>query len=157
MSEVTENLPPEIPGSETLKVIHAQAQNLLKENLEFESSFQPSFESEQQRAPDIPASDSESSNLQKQRLEGNNEVSEVVRSTNGGDDRQESSSSSYLSTNAVSPPNSENSIRSQESSRPVREGETSVIEQFERGVYITAIVIADGSKIFKRVRFRYES
>lgn len=154
---MTEKLPPEIPGSETLKVIHAQAQNILKENLEFESSFQPSFESEQQSAPDIPASDSDSSNLQEQRLEGNNEVSEVVPSTNGGDDRQESSSSSYLSTTAVSPPNSENNIRSQESSRPVREGETSVIEQFERGVYITAIVIPDGSKVFKRVRFRYES
>lgn len=141
---MTEKLPPEVPGSETLKVIHAQAQTILKENSEFESSsFQSSFESEQQSGTDIPASDSDSSNLQEQRLEGNNDVSEVVPSIDGGNVRRERSS--------------ENSTRSHESSRPVREGETSVIEQFEHGVYVTVIVLHDGSKVFKHVRFRYES
>nr|KYP60999.1 putative E3 ubiquitin-protein ligase HERC2 [Cajanus cajan] len=33
------------------------------------------------------------------------------------------------------------------------EGERSVIEQFEHGVYVTLIVLPSGSKVFKRVRF----
>ncbi|CAI8601855.1 unnamed protein product [Vicia faba] len=139
LREVTEKLPPENPGCETLKEIHAQAQSILKQNVEFESPFQSSFESEKQSAPDISESDSEFSNLQ--RIEGNGEVSEAVPSIDGETVPQESNSS-YLS-----------SSRSAESHRTVKEGETSVIEQFEHGVYITVIVESDGGKIFKRVRF----
>lgn len=152
-----EKLPPEFPGSENLREIHAHAQYLLKENVEFESSsFRPSFESEQQNTPDIPASGSDSSNLQKQRLEENEEVSEPLPSIDGENGVQESISS-YISSTGVSLPSLENSSRSPESYRPTREGETSIIEQFEHGVYVTLIVIPGGGKVFKRVRFRYES
>lgn len=147
-------MPPENPGCETLKEIHAQAQCILKDNVEFESPFQPSFESEQQSVPDISKSDCEFSNLQ--RIKGNGEVSEAVPSVDGGNVQHESNSS-YLSSTGVSPPCSENSSRSADSHRTVQEGETSVIEQFEHGVYITVIVLSDGSKVFKRVRFRYEN
>ncbi|XP_073223142.1 PH, RCC1 and FYVE domains-containing protein 1-like [Cicer arietinum] len=150
---VIEKLPPEFPGSENLREIHAHAQYLLKENVEFESSsFRPSFESEQQNTPDIPASGSDSSNLQKQRLEENEEVSEPLPSIDGENGVQESISS-YISSTGVSLPSLENSSRSPESYRPTREGETSIIEQFEHGVYVTLIVIPGGGKVFKRVRF----
>ncbi|XP_050889022.1 PH, RCC1 and FYVE domains-containing protein 1 isoform X1 [Lathyrus oleraceus] len=150
LREVTEKLPPEIPGSEALKQIHTQARCILRENVEFDSPFQSSFESEQQSAPNLSESDSESSNLQ--RIEGNGEVSEVVPSIDAGSVPQESNRS-YLSSTGAFPPSSENSSRSADSHRTVQEGETSVIEQFEHGVYITVIVLSDGSKIFKRVRF----
>ena len=34
-------------------------------------------------------------------------------------------------------------------------GEVQLIEQFEPGVYVTLIQLRDGTKVFKRVRFRY--
>ena len=37
------------------------------------------------------------------------------------------------------------------------EGQKEVIEQFEPGVYVTVIQLANGTKIFKGVRFRYVS
>lgn len=36
-----------------------------------------------------------------------------------------------------------------------REGQKEVIEQFEPGVYVTLLQLTNGTKIFKRVRFRY--
>jgi hypothetical protein len=33
--------------------------------------------------------------------------------------------------------------------------EVQLIEQFEPGVYVTLIQLKDGTKVFKRVRFRY--
>jgi hypothetical protein len=34
-------------------------------------------------------------------------------------------------------------------------GEVQLIEQFEPGVYVTLMQLRDGTKVFKRVRFRY--
>lgn len=156
---MTEKLPPEIPGNETLRNMHAQAQCFIKESIEFESSsFPSSFESEQQSAPVMPTSDSDSSSLQEQRPEGNDdEASGVVPSMDGGNVTLQESNNSFVSNTEVSPPQSkENSSRPPESYRPVREGETSIIEQFEHGVYVTLILLPNGIKVFKRVRFRYD-
>ncbi|KAJ1386285.1 Zinc finger, FYVE/PHD-type, partial [Sesbania bispinosa] len=153
LREVTAKLPPDIPDNEILRTMHAQAEDFVKEKIECESSLLPlSSESEQQNAPDIPASDSGSSNLQEERLEGNDEAPGVVLSVDGGNVLQESNCLSVSST-GVSPPSSEISLRSPESYKPVREGETSVIEQFEHGVYVTLIVLPSGHKVFKRIRF----
>ncbi|MCH90626.1 putative E3 ubiquitin-protein ligase HERC1, partial [Trifolium medium] len=150
LREVTEKLPPEIPGSETLKEIHAQAQYILKENVEFESSsFQSGFESEKQTAR---ASDSKSSKLQEQRSEGNDEASEAVPSIDGGNVHHKCRRS-YVSSPGVSPPSSENRSRSPEFHNPVSEEETSIIEQFEHGVYVTVSLLPGDVKVFKRVRF----
>lgn len=166
MKEVTEKLPPEIPENEILREIQTQAQHFLKQNIELESSsFKASFESEQQSAPNIQASHSNSSNLQDQKLEEDDRVSVVVqshkenrpRSPDGGNVLQESESiNSSVSGSGASLPSSENSSRSPESYKPVIEGEVSVIEQFEHGVYITLILLPGGIKVFKRVRFRYD-
>ncbi|GAU25246.1 hypothetical protein TSUD_17590 [Trifolium subterraneum] len=149
LREVTENLPPEIPGSETLKEIHAQAQYILQGNLEFESSFQSGFESEKQTGR---ASDSNSSKPQEQRSEGNDEASKAVPSIDGGNVPHKCRRS-YVSSTAVSPPSSENRSRSPESLNPVSEEEISIIEQFEHGVYVTVSLLPGDVKVFKRVRF----
>ncbi|CAJ2673854.1 unnamed protein product [Trifolium pratense] len=141
LREVTEKLPPEIPGSETLKEIHAQAQYILKENVEFESSsFQSGFKSEKQTAHGVPAS------------EGNDEASEAVPSIDGGNVHHKCRRS-YVSSPGVSPPSSENRSKSPESHNPVSEEETSIIEQFEHGVYVTVSLLPGDVKVFKRVRF----
>lgn len=157
LMEVTDKLPPEISGSETLRTMQARAKDFIEEKIEFESSsFPSSFESVQQRAPDIPASESDSPKLQQQRLEENAAAAEVNASRNVGNVLQESNRS-FDSSTEVPPPSSGNSSTSLDSYKPGKEGETSVIEQFERGVYVTVIVLPSGSKVFKRVRFRYRS
>lgn len=92
-------------------------------------------------------------------MEENDEASSgVVPSVDGGNVLQESNS--FGSANGVSPPSADISSRSADSyNTPANEGEreTTVIEQFERGVYLTLIVLPGGIKIFKRVRFRYGS
>ncbi|XP_061364263.1 PH, RCC1 and FYVE domains-containing protein 1-like isoform X2 [Gastrolobium bilobum] len=107
LREVTETLPPEIPDNETLRTIHAQAEDFLRERIEFESS---SFPSSFDNRSSVPST-------------------------------------------GLPPPSSENSSRTPDSYKPMREGEASVIEQFEPGVYVTLLVLPNGSKVFKRVRF----
>jgi len=153
---VTEKLPPEIPDKETLRTMHAQAEEFLHEEKDFESSSSPqSLESEQQSAPDVPASDSDSSKLQQQRVEGNDDASGVVPSIDGENILEESSNSS-VSSLVVIPPSSGNGSKLHDSGIPVKEGEKSVIEQFEHGVYGTLVVLPSGYKVFKRIRFRYK-
>lgn len=141
---MTEKLPPEIPDNETLRTMHAQAEEfLLGEKNSESSSSVPSIEFEQQSAPDV-------------KMEGNDDASRVVPCKDEGNILKESNNSS-VSNPGVPPPTSENGSRSRDSSIPGEDGERSAIEQFEPGVYITLIALPNGSKIFKRVRFRYKS
>ncbi|XP_027366285.1 PH, RCC1 and FYVE domains-containing protein 1-like [Abrus precatorius] len=159
LREVTEKLPPEIAENETLISMRAQAEEFLNEKTDIESSSSsPSLESEQQSATDIPASDSDSSKLKEQGLEANDDASGIVPSTYGGNILEESNNESMpnnasVSSTGVPPTRSENSSRSNDSRIPARDGERSVIEQFDTGVYITLIVQPNGSKVFKRIRF----
>ncbi|TKY53724.1 E3 ubiquitin-protein ligase HERC1 [Spatholobus suberectus] len=153
LREVAGKLPPEIPDNETLRTMHAQAEEFLLEEKDFESSSSPpSLESEQQSTPDVPASDSDSSKLQEQRIKGNDDGSGVIPCIDGGNILEESNNSS-VSSPGVPLPTSGNGSRLCDSGIPVREGERSVIEQFEHGVYVTLIVLPSGFKVFKRVRF----
>ena len=138
--------------------MHTHAEEFLKENMEFESSSFPScFESEQQSAHDIPTLSSDSSKLPEERQEENVDAAGAYSSISGGNVLQESNGSSASSTR-VPRPSSENSLRSPNSYKPGtgREEEITAIEQFERGVYVTVVILPSGSKVFKRVRFRYE-
>ncbi|KAE9622033.1 putative brevis radix (BRX) domain-containing protein [Lupinus albus] len=142
-------------GSETLRMMQAQAKDFLEEKTELESSsLPPIFESVQQSAPDIPASENDSAELQEQRQEENDaaaSVAEANSSINEGNVLQESNRLLESSTEVPIPTSS--SSTSLESYKCGKEGETSLIEQFEHGVYITAIVLPSGTKVFKRVRF----
>ncbi|KAH1136118.1 hypothetical protein AAZX31_10G006600 [Glycine max] len=153
LREVTEKLPLEIPDNETLRTMHAQAEEFLHEEKDFESSSSPqSLESEQQSAPDVPASESDSSKLQEQRMEGNDDAFGVVPSIDGENILEESSNSS-VSGPVVTSPSSGNGSKLRDTGIPVTEGEKSVIEQFEHGVYVTLVVLPRGYKVFKRIRF----
>ncbi|KAK7243074.1 hypothetical protein RIF29_37858 [Crotalaria pallida] len=152
LREMTEKLPPETSGCETMKMMQAQAKDFLEGKLVFESSSPPSrYESVQQSAPDIHAAESDSRELQEQRLEENDDAAaEVNPSINEGNVLQENNRSYESSTEVPLPSSNSSSLEPYKSGK---EGEISVIEQFERGVYITVMVLPSGSKVFKRVRF----
>ncbi|XP_027937629.1 PH, RCC1 and FYVE domains-containing protein 1-like [Vigna unguiculata] len=138
LSEVIETLQSET-GNETLRTMHAQAEEFLDEEKRLEaSSSRLSLKSKPQSAPDLPSSDSNSSG--------------VVPSQDGENTFEETSNSSTSST-LVSPPNSRNISRLRDSSIHLTEGERSIIEQFESGVYVTLVVLPNGYKVFKRIRF----
>lgn len=145
MKEMIEKLPPDVLDSGNLKVVLTRAENFLKENSEFETPS--SAKSQQQHALNTPNLNTSSSKLQEHRIEENNET------VDEGNVIQESNNSS-LSNNEASMP-SQNDSKSQHSSRPGKEGEMQVMEQFEPGVHVTLIVKPGGVRIFKRVKFRY--
>lgn len=154
---MTEKLPLEIADSENMRTILTGAEDFLKENSECEtsSSLPSNLEFEQQNST---ASSSDTSKLQEDIIEENSEVAGVDPSQDGENVLQESNISKCHLSNAeaaVPPQTSENDSKPLDSSRPGREGETQVIEQFEPGVYVTLIVKPSGIKVFKRVRFRY--
>ena len=156
---MTEKLPSEISENENLRTVLTQAEDFLKENSASEASSLPSnLESEQQNAPNTLASDIGSSKLHEHNIEENNEAAAVDSSHDRENGLQESNGSFLSNSNTTIPPqSSENDSKSMESSRPRREGEMQVIEQFEPGVYVTLIVKPGDIKVFKRVRFRYYS
>ncbi|KAH1235306.1 hypothetical protein AAZV13_09G232900 [Glycine max] len=142
MKEMIEKLPPDVLDSGNLKVVLTRAENFLKENSEFETPS--SAKSQQQHALNTPNLNTSSSKLQEHRIEENNET------VDEGNVIQESNNSS-LSNNEASMP-SQNDSKSQDSSRPGKEGETEVIE-FEPGVHVTLIVKPGGVRFFKQVKF----
>ncbi|OEL22807.1 putative E3 ubiquitin-protein ligase HERC1 [Dichanthelium oligosanthes] len=75
------------------------------------------------------------------------------------DGRSASGSASSITTESPSHRFMENSTNTQGDFAPKHgtHGEVQLIEQFEPGVYVTLIQLKDGTKVFKRVRFRYLS
>ena len=108
---------------------------------------------DQQNAASIAASDGGLSKLQEHRLGETANATRIELSQDAGNVQENNRPSVSGPGIAVLSQSSENGSRSP--SRPGREGEKQVIEQFEPGVYITLIVLPNGSKVFKRVRFRY--
>ncbi|KAJ1416316.1 Zinc finger, FYVE/PHD-type [Sesbania bispinosa] len=125
------------------------AGNFLEENIISK------LEAKQQNAPNIPASDSGTFQLQEHRLEENVDGAEVDQSPAKGHGFQEYNGSSMSTAEDVVPPqNSEKyGSRSLDSLGSGRQRETQVIEKFERGVYVILVLQPDGVKIFKQVKF----
>ncbi|KAK7393687.1 hypothetical protein VNO78_22250 [Psophocarpus tetragonolobus] len=154
LREVIEKLPPEISDNETLTTMHAQAEEFLcNEEKDFESSR---LESEQQSTPDVPASDTVSSKLQQQTMKGDVDASGVAPLMDGENTLEESRNLS-VSSSVITPPSLGNSSTLRDPgisvNPPSSEGERSVIEQFDPGVYVTLVVLPSGYKVFKRIRF----
>jgi len=127
--------------------MHAQAEEFLNEEKHLEpSSSSLSLESEPQN----------SLKLEGRRMEGNDDASGVVPSPDEEKTCEEISNSSTSST-VVIPATSRKFSRLRDPSIHVTEGERSVIEQFESGVYVTLVVLPSGYKVFKRIRFRYKN
>uniref|UniRef100_I1N357 FYVE-type domain-containing protein n=1 Tax=Glycine max TaxID=3847 RepID=I1N357_SOYBN len=149
MKEMIEKLPPDVLDSENWKIMLTRAEDFLKEKSEFETPS--NVKSQQQHELNTPNSYSSSSKLQEHGIEENNETVGVDPSSQDEGNVQVSNSSS-LSNNEASMP-SQNDSKSQHSSRPGKEGEMQVMEQFEPGVHVTLIVKPGGVRIFKRVKF----
>lgn len=128
-------MPPEICESESFKEMHSQIEAFL-------DTIQT------QASEDSSAMPPEST------LEDHNDAAQIQDTSQSVDGtQQESSGSSVSDTKGVNHPSTEGVSGMPEAAR--REGRKEVIEQFEPGVYVTLILLADGTKIFKRVRFRY--
>ncbi|KAJ7979857.1 Regulator of chromosome condensation (RCC1) family with FYVE zinc finger domain [Quillaja saponaria] len=155
LNEMTSKLPPEVSESATFRDIHAQAETFLKENPESEicTSLLTSLESDQQNEPDRTPLVIEASKLQEQRTEDHVDAAGGLSQNGGNVNHHRNSSSVSNIGEAVPPQSSENGSGSPDRSTIGINREKQVIEHFEPGVYVTLVVLPNGSKVFKRVRF----
>ncbi|KAK6161293.1 hypothetical protein DH2020_004674 [Rehmannia glutinosa] len=145
LKEITDKLPPEISESETFKSMQAQVESFL-DNIgvpafEDNSAFPPELTHEEQNRSDQTALANEANFRE-------DHVNVVV--PQNADRTNEASTSNTNGTNQSSTENGSGASHGGASSS---EGQKEVIEQFEPGVYVTLLLLANGTKIFKRVRF----
>lgn len=155
--EITDKLPPEISESESFKNMHAQIESLLEtieaQASEDNSAIPPELTHEQQNPSDKSTLVSISNYKEDHRTEDhvNTMVQDVSQNVNGTPTETNGASVSYAK--ATNQSSTENGSGTPEGAKT--EGQKEVIEQFEPGVYVTVIQLANGTKIFKRIRFRY--
>lgn len=143
MKKITENLPTEVSESESFKSMNAQVESFLKscvtEATQSNSSLPP-------KAAGQRKSHSKTVSV--------SEFNEKVY--HGSDDHLNEAGISDTSpdTEGAAQPRAESGSRSGASTSG---GPKEVMEQFEPGVYVTLLQLGNGTKIFKRVRFRYNS
>lgn len=153
MKEITEKLPHEIVESESFKIIHAQVESFLDlvgtQASENSSPFpsEPTYE-QHNHSDKIIESNSKEDHRTEDRV---NDVKDISQNADGTP--REDNGASVSHTKGTS----QSSMENGSTTSPVceLEGKKEVIEQFEPGVYVTLIQLANGTKIFKRVRFRY--
>ncbi|KAI9087456.1 hypothetical protein K1719_030596 [Acacia pycnantha] len=156
LKEMTNRLPPEVSGCNSLKIMHDQAEDFLRKIAESETpSYLPSnLQSDQLNATtDITASDGDTAKPRELKPEDNEDAAGIDSSQDGGKVQESNGPSTSSGGAEVPPQSSEHGSGSLNSSRPRIEEETETDEQFAPGVFVTLIVRPGGNKIFKRVRF----
>ena len=138
---MTEKLPPEVSDSETFNAMHSQVEAFL--NTTATSAYS---------SPIVH----ESSKVQDERMQGQIDVARVTDLSRDGENVLQESKRSSVS-NARGAVSQQSSAYGADESSTVKHGKKEVIEQFEPGVYVTVILLRNGTKVFKRVRFRYLS
>lgn len=138
---MAEKLPPEFGNS--VKALQIQAESLLKDYKSRASEISPS----------MPADSSEND---QPRLSNDGAIDISERAINNGVEPVLLQNSAEGSGIATAQQNAENSSKVPIDFAPKygSQGEVQLIEQFEPGVYVTLIQLRDGTKVFKRVRFR---
>lgn len=129
LKALTEKLPPEDSENEIMKSLQARAEDFLNTST-------------------ATTSDNEREHRHATHL--SNQHSDDGGDTSPHSDRPSVSSSREDETQ----PSSKDSSKSHGSSTSKAERGKEVIEQFEPGVYVTLIQLQNGTKIFRRVRFR---
>ncbi|KAL2486745.1 Regulator of chromosome condensation (RCC1) family with FYVE zinc finger domain [Abeliophyllum distichum] len=154
LKENTEKLPPELTESESFIVMHAQFESFLDifgtPASEVSSTLPPELTHEQHSQPNKIALAGESNYNGHSGTDirvGNAPVQDMSQNIDGIP--PQSNGSSLTGTNVVHRLSSEGGS---ETPKAVR-GQKEIIEQFEPGVYVTLIQLANDTKIFKRVRF----
>ncbi|GMY27126.1 PH, RCC1 and FYVE domains-containing protein 1-like isoform X2 [Fagus crenata] len=137
LKEVTEKLPPEVSDSETFKAMHSQVEAFL--NTTATSAYS---------SPIVH----ESSKVQDKRMQGQIDVARVTDLSRDGENVLQGSKRSSVS-NTRGAVSQQSSAYGADESSTVKHGKKEVIEQFEPGVYVTVILLRNGTKVFKRVRF----
>lgn len=151
MKEITEKLP-EISEGETFKAMYEQAEAFLNMVETSKSSSLPTSQATNNLT--APNNGSTASFDDSSKRIGDNVDAARIKDLTQENVNNLLESKRNSAREAVSQ-SAENGSRSPISSTPLTEGEKQVIEQFEPGVYVTLVVLSNGTKIFKRVRFRY--
>ncbi|KAL2530306.1 Regulator of chromosome condensation (RCC1) family with FYVE zinc finger domain [Forsythia ovata] len=142
LKEITEKVPPEICESESFKSMHSQIESFL--------DIVRTQASEDSLA--MPIESTYDQQKEDHRAEDHNDAAGVQDTSQSVDGTpQESNGSSVSDTKGVNQLSTEGVSGIPIAARS--EGQKEVIEQFESGVYVTLIQLANGTKIFKRVRF----
>lgn len=131
-------MPPEISESESFRNLHAQIESLLETIRMQVSEDNSAFPAYQNHSTPQGLSNYKEDHL-----------STAVQ------DMSHANGSAVSYAKATHQSSSENGSGTLEVSQ--MEGQKEVIEQFEPGVYVTFVQLANGNKVFKRVRFRYVS
>ncbi|KAH7856876.1 hypothetical protein Vadar_006502 [Vaccinium darrowii] len=149
LKEIAGKFPPEMPMSDTLEDINAQFETF------FLSTNRDAVSESRSSLPVDLAFDQrhESAYRQYRRTEDNLDVTGVSDVSQNGEGTPRHSNRSSNIREALHLESNESAAGSLKS--PKSEGQREVIEQFEPGVYVTLIQLHNGTKIFKRVRFRY--
>lgn len=144
---MTEKLPQEVYESETFNSLRSRAEDLLnsKEKSEISSSLLTSSTHNQQ------------SGRPKRRMEQQQHIARVDDLSRDGKNIFPDSNRASISRGDEPQPSPENESQSFESSTARTEGGKEVMEQFEHGVFVTILQFRNGTKVFKRVKFRYIS
>ena len=155
LKTITEKLPLDDSDKEILKSLHAQAEDFLDTSnatSELSSLVHTGSERDQQHTTTQAKKTHKS---QDQRPEDQVIPARDLSHESGNlpldSDRRSSGSSSREDEPQ---PSSEDGSKSQEHSATKNEKGKEVIEQFEPGVYVTLILLQNGTKVFRRVKFR---
>lgn len=134
MKESTDKLPPEVSASESFLNMHSQIESLLQTI----------------GTQDISAIQSE---LAHENHSDKTSVSTEDMSQNVDDTPIETNGASVSYAQGTPHASTENGSGAPELAKAG--GHKEIIEQFEPGVYVTLVQLGNGTKVFKRVRFRY--
>ncbi|GER52262.1 regulator of chromosome condensation family protein [Striga asiatica] len=135
LKEITDKIPPEISESESFKNMQAQVESLL-------DKIEPQALDDNPTLPPEPLPDQQHNHSSA--CEANHREDHRTEDSNANGTQQETGDASVSQTQGTSQSSTENGSGT---------GQREVIEQFEPGVYVTVIQLANGTKLFKRVRF----
>lgn len=156
LKAITEKLPLDDSDNEILKSLHSQAEDFLDSSnttSELLSSLHTGSERDQQHTTSQAKKTRKSQDQRPEdQVNPTHEPSHESGNIPPDSDRRSSGSSSKEDEPQ---PSSEDVPKIQEHSATKSEKGKEVIEQFEPGVYVTLIVLQNGTKVFRRVKFRY--
>ncbi|KAL6970574.1 hypothetical protein U1Q18_030270 [Sarracenia purpurea var. burkii] len=153
LKEMIEKLPPEMPNSENFKHMQAQLEAFLSKNLSDSHSSLPSESAyDEQYRSDTTSLVDEPISRQFHNMEDHLDAARVRDSSQNGERTPQESNQLSDIRETVHLQSNESGSRSPKS--PNGEGQREVTEQFEPGVYVTLVLLQNGTKMFKRVRFR---
>ncbi|KAL0391973.1 UNVERIFIED_CONTAM: PH, RCC1 and FYVE domains-containing protein 1 [Sesamum radiatum] len=154
LKEITGKFPADICESESIKAIHAQVESFLDKygaQAEENSPLPPERRPDQQIHPEEMALSFVSNSKEDHRTEDQINPSVQDRPQDIEGTPEEINGSSVSDRKGVIQSSTDSGSGTPPAAKT--EGQKEVIEQFEPGVYVTLVVRANGTKIFKRVRF----